>query len=157
MLNPATPADAVAWVLDLTDTILVMTVNPGFGGQEFLPSQLPKIAALRQMIQASARPIALAVDGGITPATARQAVAAGADTLIAGTVGVQGTKITPAPSPPCADNRTDERFRPATLAARGAPGHGPAADACGCRACRMRRRCRCAIRGLAMLGVALGC
>ncbi len=59
VLNPATPADAVAWVLDLTDTILVMTVNPGFGGQEFLPSQLPKIAVLRQMIQASARPIAL--------------------------------------------------------------------------------------------------
>ncbi len=85
VLNPATPADAVAWVLDLTDTILVMTVNPGFGGQEFLPSQLPKIAVLRQMIQASARPIALAVDGGITPATARQVVAAGADTLIAGT------------------------------------------------------------------------
>ncbi|HEY6430627.1 MAG TPA: ribulose-phosphate 3-epimerase [Acetobacteraceae bacterium] len=85
VLNPATPPDAVAWVLDLTDTILVMTVNPGFGGQEFLPSQLSKIAALRQMIQAVGRPIALAVDGGITPETARQAVAAGADTLIAGT------------------------------------------------------------------------
>jgi ribulose-phosphate 3-epimerase len=85
VLNPATPVDVVAWVLDLTDTILVMTVNPGFGGQEFLPSQLPKIAALRQIIQASARSIALAVDGGITAETARQAVAAGADTLIAGT------------------------------------------------------------------------
>ena len=85
VLNPATSPDAVAWVLDLTDTILVMTVNPGFGGQKFLPSQLPKIAAIRRMIEAAGRPIALAVDGGITADTARQAIAAGADTLIAGT------------------------------------------------------------------------
>ncbi|HSU05043.1 MAG TPA: ribulose-phosphate 3-epimerase [Acetobacteraceae bacterium] len=85
VLNPATSPDAVAWVLDLTDTILVMTVNPGFGGQKFLPSQLPKIAAIRRMIEAAGRPIALAVDGGITSDTARQAIAAGADTLIAGT------------------------------------------------------------------------
>jgi ribulose-phosphate 3-epimerase len=85
VLNPATPPESVAWVRDLVDTILVMTVNPGFGGQTFLTSQLPKIAALRQMIAAAGRPIALAVDGGITPATATQAVAAGADTLIAGT------------------------------------------------------------------------
>ncbi len=85
VLNPATPVEAVAWVLDLVDIILVMSVNPGFGGQAFLPSQLPKIAALRQLIDASGRSIALAVDGGITPATAPQAIAAGADTLIAGT------------------------------------------------------------------------
>jgi len=85
VLNPSTPPEAVAWVLDMIDTILVMTVNPGFGGQAFLPSQLPKIAALRRMIDGTGRPIALAVDGGVTPTTARDAIAAGADTLIAGT------------------------------------------------------------------------
>jgi ribulose-phosphate 3-epimerase len=72
-------------MLDLTDIILVMSVNPGFGGQRFLPSQLPKIAALRSMIDATGRPVALAVDGGITPATAPDVLRAGADTLIAGT------------------------------------------------------------------------
>ncbi len=85
VLNPSTPPEAVAWVLDMIDTILVMTVNPGFGGQAFLPSQLPKISALRRMIDGTGRPIALAVDGGVTPTTARDAIAAGADTLIAGT------------------------------------------------------------------------
>jgi ribulose-phosphate 3-epimerase len=89
VLNPATPLDAVAWALDLVDIILVMSVNPGFGGQSFLPSQLPKIAALRRMIDdavaAGGHPIALAVDGGIGPKTAGQVLAAGADTLIAGT------------------------------------------------------------------------
>jgi ribulose-phosphate 3-epimerase len=84
VLNPATLVEAVAWALDLTDIILVMSVNPGFGGQKFLPSQLPKIAALRGMIDSSGYPIALAVDGGITPATAPGVLAAGADTLIAG-------------------------------------------------------------------------
>jgi len=62
-----------------------MSVNPGFGGQSFLTSQLPKIARLRGMIDAADHKIALAVDGGITPATARSVIAAGADTLIAGT------------------------------------------------------------------------
>lgn len=85
VLNPATPVETVAWMLDLVDIILVMSVNPGFGGQSFLPSQLPKIAALRRMIDASGRDIALAVDGGITAATAPAVLAAGADTLIAGT------------------------------------------------------------------------
>jgi ribulose-phosphate 3-epimerase len=85
VLNPATPPETVAWVRDLVDIILVMSVNPGFGGQSFLPSQLPKIAALRQMIDAGDRKVALAVDGGITPHTAPQAIEAGADTLIAGT------------------------------------------------------------------------
>ena len=84
VLDPATPIETVAWVLDLVDTVLMMTVNPGFGGQAFLSSQLPKIAALRGMIAASGRPIRLAVDGGIAPGTARAAAAAGADTLIAG-------------------------------------------------------------------------
>ncbi len=85
VLNPATPPESIAWMLDLADTLLVMSVNPGFGGQQFLPSQLPKIAALRAMIDATGRPIALAVDGGITPDTAQAVIAAGADTLIAGT------------------------------------------------------------------------
>jgi ribulose-phosphate 3-epimerase len=85
VLNPATPVEAIAWVLDLVDIILVMSVNPGFGGQQFLPSQLPKIAALRRMIDSAGRPITLSVDGGINPDTARQVIAAGADTLIAGT------------------------------------------------------------------------
>jgi ribulose-phosphate 3-epimerase len=85
VLNPATPIESVAWALDLVDVILVMSVNPGFGGQQFLPSQLPKIAALRQMIDAADHPVALSVDGGITTATAAQAIAAGADTLVAGT------------------------------------------------------------------------
>lgn len=85
VLNPATPPEAVSWVLDIVDIILVMSVNPGFGGQSFLPSQLPKIARLRQMIDASGHPIALAVDGGITPATAADVIRVGADTLIAGT------------------------------------------------------------------------
>jgi ribulose-phosphate 3-epimerase len=85
VLNPGTPIESIAWLLDLADIVLVMSVNPGFGGQKFLPSQLPKIAALRRMIDDGARPIALAVDGGITPETAAEVLAAGADTLIAGT------------------------------------------------------------------------
>ncbi len=85
VLNPGTPVEAIAWMLDLVDIILVMSVNPGFGGQSFLPSQLPKIAALRRLIDASGHSIALAVDGGITARTAPQVIDAGADTLIAGT------------------------------------------------------------------------
>ena len=85
VLNPATPIDTITWALDLIDIILVMSVNPGFGGQKFLPSQLPKIAALRHRIEESGRPITLAVDGGITAQTAPLVLEAGADTLIAGT------------------------------------------------------------------------
>ena len=85
VLNPATPVDAVAHVLDLTDLILVMSVNPGFGGQSFIDSQLAKIATLRQMIDATGRPIHLQVDGGVTATTAPACIAAGADCLVAGT------------------------------------------------------------------------
>ena len=81
-LNPATPESAVAYVLDRVDLVLVMTVNPGFGGQAFLRSQLEKLRRLRAMI--GGRPIRLQVDGGITAETARDVVAAGADTLVAG-------------------------------------------------------------------------
>jgi ribulose-phosphate 3-epimerase len=72
-------------VLDMIGLINVMTVNPGFGGQSFLASQLPRIAALRRMIDQSGRDIRLMVDGGMTEATARAAIAAGADVLVAGT------------------------------------------------------------------------
>ena len=72
-------------MLDLVDLVLIMTVNPGFGGQSFIESQLAKIAAAAERIRASGREIALEVDGGITPATARLAIAAGADMLVAGT------------------------------------------------------------------------
>ena len=85
VLNPATPIESVAHVLDITDLIMVMTVNPGFGGQAFISSQLPKIAALRQMIDATGRDIVLQVDGGITEKTAPAVLEAGATCLIAGT------------------------------------------------------------------------
>ena len=85
VLNPATPVAAVETVLDLCDLVLVMSVNPGFGGQSFIRSQLAKIAALRAMIDASGREIALQVDGGVTAETARDCIAAGADVLVAGT------------------------------------------------------------------------
>jgi ribulose-phosphate 3-epimerase len=85
VLNPATPVEAVAHVLDLTDIIMVMTVNPGFGGQAFIASQLAKIATLRKMIDASGHNIILQVDGGITAKTAPSALEAGATCLIAGT------------------------------------------------------------------------
>lgn len=85
VLNPATPVEAVSQVLDLTDLILVMSVNPGFGGQSFIRSQLAKIAALRGMIDASGHDIRLQVDGGVTAETAPLCIQAGADVLVAGT------------------------------------------------------------------------
>ncbi len=85
VLNPGTPVESILWVMDLVDIIMVMTVNPGFGGQAFIESQLAKVAALRRMIDATGRPIALQIDGGVTPQTAPRLLAAGADTLVAGT------------------------------------------------------------------------
>ncbi|WP_458094805.1 ribulose-phosphate 3-epimerase [Roseomonas sp. WA12] len=89
VLNPATPVESIAHVLDLVDLILVMTVNPGFGGQSFLESQLPKIATLRRMIDAQVagggRDIRLQIDGGVTIRTAPLCLEAGADVLVAGT------------------------------------------------------------------------
>lgn len=85
VLNPATPIESIINVLDLVDIIMVMTVNPGFGGQAFISSQLPKIAALRRLIDASGREIVLQIDGGITAKTAPAVLAAGATCLIAGT------------------------------------------------------------------------
>jgi ribulose-phosphate 3-epimerase len=90
VLNPGTPPDALDYLLDLADLVLVMSVNPGFGGQSFIASQLRKIEAIRKMIDASGRAIDLEVDGGIDPETARQAIAAGADALVAGTATFRG-------------------------------------------------------------------
>lgn len=84
VLNPHTPEDTLRYVLDDLDLILVMSVNPGFGGQAFLPQVLPKVTALRRMIDAAQRPIELEIDGGIQPETAHLAIQAGASVLVAG-------------------------------------------------------------------------
>ena len=83
-LNPATHESALEHVLDLADVIMVMSVDPGFGGQSFLEGQLPKVARLRRMVERSGREILLEVDGGVTPANAARCVEAGADVLVAG-------------------------------------------------------------------------
>ena len=85
VLNPATPLDFVEGVMDLLDIVLVMSVNPGFGGQKFLESQLGRIARLREIIDATGRHIRLEVDGGIDAHTAPRCISAGADTFVAGT------------------------------------------------------------------------
>ena len=90
VLNPATRPDCLEYVMDKLDMILLMSVNPGFGGQSFIPGALDKIAALRDMIDRGGRTIDLEVDGGINAETARQATAAGADLLVAGTATFKG-------------------------------------------------------------------
>lgn len=89
-LNPGTPAGAIAAVLELVDLVLVMSVNPGFGGQGFIEPSLAKIAEIRAMIQASGRDIDLEVDGGVDAGTAPRVLAAGADALVAGTAVFKG-------------------------------------------------------------------
>jgi len=89
-LNPATPAEAAEQVLDEVDLVLVMTVNPGFGGQSFIEGQLAKIRRLRAAIDRTGRAIDLEVDGGINDATAKRAIEAGADVLVAGTATFAG-------------------------------------------------------------------
>jgi ribulose-phosphate 3-epimerase len=89
-LNPATPVDAVDFVLDDVDLVLVMSVNPGFGGQSFITEAHAKLRALRAKIDQTGRAIDLEVDGGINEATARSAIAAGADVLVAGTASFAG-------------------------------------------------------------------
>ncbi len=85
-LNPHTPASSLSEIMHMLDTILVMTVNPGFGGQTFLPETLPKIAQLREMIRQGGRKTDLGVDGGVDAETIRPMVDAGADVVIAGSV-----------------------------------------------------------------------
>ena len=89
-LNPGTPIDHIDPVLDLLDLILIMTVNPGFGGQSFIVSQIRKIEAAANRIAKTGRNIALEVDGGITPETAKQVISAGANVLVAGTAVFKG-------------------------------------------------------------------
>ena len=89
-LNPATPLAALDHMLDLVDLVLVMSVNPGFGGQSFITSQLEKISELRQLIDAAGRDIELEVDGGVNRETAAQVIAAGANVLVAGTATFEG-------------------------------------------------------------------
>lgn len=81
-INPGTPASSVAHLIDLIDLVLVMSVNPGFGGQTFIPAAIDKIADLRALV--GGRPIDIEVDGGVTPETAPKVVAAGANALVAG-------------------------------------------------------------------------
>jgi ribulose-phosphate 3-epimerase len=89
-LNPATPAKALDYVLEDVDLILVMSVNPGFGGQKFISSQLRKIEAIANRVVKESLDIIVEVDGGIDPETARQAVEAGATALVAGTAAFRG-------------------------------------------------------------------
>ena len=89
-LNPATPAKALDYVLEDVDLVLVMSVNPGFGGQKFITSQLRKIEALAKRIAKEKLGVLLEVDGGIDPDTAAQAVSAGANVLVAGTAAFRG-------------------------------------------------------------------
>ncbi len=84
VFNPATPLNILEWVIDKVDLVLIMSVNPGFGGQSFIPSALDKVRSARQIIDRSGREIRLEVDGGVKPDNAAGIVAAGADTLVAG-------------------------------------------------------------------------
>jgi ribulose-phosphate 3-epimerase len=84
VFNPATPLDVLEWVIDKVDLVLVMSVNPGFGGQSFIPSALKKVEQARRIIEASGRDIRLEVDGGIKVENIRQVAEAGADTFVAG-------------------------------------------------------------------------
>jgi ribulose-phosphate 3-epimerase len=90
-LNPGTPAEAARPLLDMVDLVCVMSVNPGFGGQSFIPTALDTIRALRAMI--GDRPVHIEVDGGVTSATAPQVVAAGADVLVAGSAVFKGGSV----------------------------------------------------------------
>ena len=90
-LNPGTPLEAIEYVLDLADLVLVMSVNPGFGGQKFIHSQVDKIARLRGMI--GDRPIHIQVDGGVDPKTAGLVAKAGADVLVAGSAVFKGGSV----------------------------------------------------------------
>ncbi len=90
VINPGTPVEVLDNLMDMVDLILVMSVNPGFGGQSFIPSQLEKIARIRSMITRTGRMIHLEVDGGVNAETARMCVEAGADVLVAGSATFKG-------------------------------------------------------------------
>ncbi len=84
VFNPATPLEALEWVIDKIDLVLLMSVNPGFGGQKFIPSAIPKLRQARRIIDDSELEIRLEIDGGVKPDNAAEIIAAGADTLVAG-------------------------------------------------------------------------
>jgi ribulose-phosphate 3-epimerase len=84
VLNPATPLSCLEWVLDQLDLVLIMSVNPGFGGQSFIPAALPKIRALREMLTRSGSRALIEVDGGVNPQTLADVAASGADVFVAG-------------------------------------------------------------------------
>ncbi|MDZ7791928.1 MAG: ribulose-phosphate 3-epimerase [Xanthomonadales bacterium] len=84
VFNPATPLDILEWVIDKVDLVLIMSVNPGFGGQKFIPAALDKLRKAREIIDASGRDIRLEIDGGVKPDNAAEIREAGADTLVAG-------------------------------------------------------------------------
>ena len=90
-LNPGTPASSIEYLLDMVDMVLVMTVNPGFGGQKFIHSGIEKTRQVRQMI--GERPIHIQIDGGVTPQTAPLVVEAGADVLVAGSAVFKGGSV----------------------------------------------------------------
>ena len=90
VLNPGTPAKMLDYLIDMVDLVLVMSVNPGFGGQSFIHSQLKKIEAIRKTIDKQGRPIHLEVDGGVNAETARLCIEAGADVLVAGSATFKG-------------------------------------------------------------------
>lgn len=90
VFNPATPVDTLDYLIDMVDLVLVMSVNPGFGGQSFIDSQLKKVEAIRRRIDASGRDIYLEVDGGVDPRTAPLCIEAGADVLVAGSATFKG-------------------------------------------------------------------
>jgi ribulose-phosphate 3-epimerase len=112
-INPGTPVEAVAELMDMVDLVCVMTVNPGFGGQSFIESQLSKIARLRQMI--GDRPVHIEIDGGITAATAPLVAKAGADVLVAGSAVFKGGSA----DSPAAYGANIRAIRHAAEAARG--------------------------------------
>ena len=84
VLNPGTPLSALDWLLESCDMVLLMSVNPGFGGQRFIPSTIDKVRALRALMDQSDRPLRLEVDGGVGPGNIAEIAAAGADTFVAG-------------------------------------------------------------------------
>jgi ribulose-phosphate 3-epimerase len=84
VFNPATPLDVLEWVIDKVDLIMLMSVNPGFGGQSFIPSSLTKLKKVRELIDRSGRNIRLEIDGGVKVDNIREIAAAGADTFVAG-------------------------------------------------------------------------
>ena len=123
VLNPGTPVEALDYILEDVDLVLVMSVNPGFGGQSFIHSQLRKVEAIRRRIDALGKPIHLEVDGGVNAETARLCVDAGADVLVAGSAtfkggpeqyaaniaALKGGDVAPAPAPSCVRTPAPQR------------------------------------------------